>query len=253
MNTKIIPFNNPALTDGIDAHGFIPHVTLDRLCVHYGNYCALHDVSGIIFKGSLTAVSGPNGAGKTTLLKTILGIVPPTSGSVEMAAGSMGYLPQISEFDRDFPIRVIDLVAMGRLKPFHFLQNPLKTHRQDILNAMEQAGIAHRQNHLIGEISAGQLKRALFARMILQNADLLCLDEPFAEVDEESRRGLMSIILHLHRQGKTIIMVSHDSALVQNAFPQSIVLDRKLIYWGGTAQAPLPAAMPAHPHSSQMA
>lgn len=170
-------------------------------------------------KGALVALLGPNGAGKSTLLRTLAGDIAPATGSVtNLAAGSTGYLPQTTQLLRDAPILVRDVVAMGlwaKLGPF----GKLCRHDKDAIEtALETVGLRALKDQPIGDLSGGQVQRALFARLAVQDCDVILLDEPFAALDEESQEDLLGVVYSWHAEGKTIIAAVHDLEVAQH-FP----------------------------------
>ncbi|MGV8892180.1 MAG: metal ABC transporter ATP-binding protein [Burkholderiaceae bacterium] len=212
-------------------------VRLDDLTVAFRRHPALHHISGQFAKGSLTAVTGPNGAGKSTLLKSILGLLPLTSGSVKIAPDlrRIAYLPQQSEIDRSFPILVRDCVLLGywqRVGQFGMISAALMTQAESALSAVGLEGFSQRA---IGSLSAGQFQRVLFARILLQDADLILLDEPFNAIDSKTTTELLHIVASWHQEGRTVIAVLHDHAQVRCYFPQTLLLARNVIAWGDTA------------------
>ncbi|NMM39082.1 MAG: metal ABC transporter ATP-binding protein [Glaciimonas sp.] len=212
-------------------------VTLDDLTVAFRRHPALHHISGQFAKGSLTAVTGPNGAGKSTLLKSILALLPVNSGSIKVAPNlrCIAYLPQQSEIERNFPILVRDCILLGywqKVGQFGSISSVLMARAEAALDAVGLDGFSQRA---IGSLSAGQFQRVLFARMLLQDADLILLDEPFNAVDSKTTAELLRIIASWHREGRTVIAVLHDHAQVRSYFPQTLLLARNVIAWGDTA------------------
>ncbi|MBO9352989.1 ATP-binding cassette domain-containing protein [Bordetella petrii] len=200
---------------------------------------AVRAVSGGFARGSMTAVAGPNGAGKSTLVKGIVGLLRPLSGSVRIAGAErrrLAWLPQAAELDRTFPITVLDMVAMGawrRVGPWR-RYGAAETGRA--WRALEAVGLAGQAGHLVGALSGGQLQRALFARLLLQDAQVLLLDEPFAAVDSHTAATLMQLLCAWHGQGRTVIAVLHDLDLVRRHFGQTLLLAGRQVAWGPTPQ-----------------
>ncbi len=216
-----------------------PVIRLESLSIGWNGVYALDRISGTFDEGSLTAIVGPNGAGKSTLLKAVTGLLPVQSGKVIIEPRfrrHISLLPQISEIDRSFPITTYDLVAMGawrRVGPFRRYDH---AERDRIRAALETVGLTDRARDLIATLSGGQMQRALFARLIVCDAPVLILDEPFTAVDEGTCELLLRILLDWHRQGRTVIVVLHDAALVKKAFPQALLLARQVVAWGATEQ-----------------
>lgn len=170
-------------------------------------------------KGALVALLGPNGAGKSTLLRTLAGDIAPATGSVASpASNSTAYLPQSPTVLRDAPIVVRDLVAMGlwsKLGPFG---KPCRHDRAAIDAALQMTGLSDLAETSIGDLSGGQVQRALFARLAVQDCNVILLDEPFAALDEASQDDMLEVVRVWHAQGKTIIVALHDLEVAQH-FP----------------------------------
>jgi zinc/manganese transport system ATP-binding protein len=216
-------------------------VLLRDVTVRYGRRIALEAVSGQFPPGSLTAVVGSNGAGKTTLLGAIAGVVRLAGGAVSGATRQrMAYLPQVVAIDRDYPLTVAELIMIGGWREFGAFGSPGKALRARAVAAAEKVGLAGRLGHPIGEMSVGEFQRALFARLILQDAALILLDEPFAAVDTPTLSVLLDEVRRWHEEGRTVIAVLHDLELVRTFFPATLVLARRCLAWGATA-AVLPA------------
>jgi len=214
-------------------------VLLREVTVRYGRRVALEAVSGEFASGSLTAVIGANGAGKSTLLAAIAGVVRLAGGAVECAARRrLAYL--LSAIDRDYPLRLAELIALGGWREIGAFRAPRSTLRQRIGAAAETVGLSGRLERSIGEISVGEFQRALFARLILQDATVILLDEPFAAVDAQTMSVLLDQVTRWHQEGRTVIAVLHDLELVQARFPSTLVLARRCVAWGATEVA-LPA------------
>jgi zinc/manganese transport system ATP-binding protein len=216
-------------------------VLLRNVTVRYGRRVALEAVSGEFASGSLTAVIGANGAGKSTLLAAITGVVRLAGGRVECAARRrLAYLPQLSAIDRDYPLSVAELISLGGWREIGAFRAPRSPLRQRIAAAAETVGLSGRLERSIGEISVGEFQRALFARLILQDATVILLDEPLAAVDAQTMSVLLDQITRWHEEGRTVIAVLHDLDLVQARFPSTLVLARRCLAWGPT-EAALPA------------
>lgn len=217
-------------------------VTLEDLTVSYRRHPALHHICGSFEKGSLTAVLGNNGAGKSTLLKSILGLLPRDGGRIDVVPPRtrIAYLPQQSDIDRGFPISVLDCVLLGdwsRCGLFRRIVPDVVTRAQE---AVATVGLAGFENRSISTLSAGQFQRVLFARILLQDADLILLDEPFNAIDERTTAALMDVVRIWHSEQRTVIAVLHDFEQVRRHFPQALLLARRAVAWGDTAEVLLP-------------
>jgi len=213
----------------------------DDLTLGYDNHPAVHHLNGALAHGSLTAVVGPNGSGKSTLLKGIVGVIEPMAGSIEHHAGCrMAYLPQQSEIDRHFPAQVRDIVALGLWPKRGMLGRLNSEDRREIGNALAAVGLDGFEERPIDTLSGGQLQRSLFARVLLQNADLILLDEPFNAIDARTLSDLVEMIKRWHGEQRTVVVVLHDLELVRNHFPETLLLARQPIAWGKTGEVLMP-------------
>jgi zinc/manganese transport system ATP-binding protein len=215
----------------------ISAIELRNVTVRYGRQTALNGVTGAFAAGSLTAVVGANGAGKSTLLGVMAGTIRPASGEVMRSARPLAFLPQITAIDGRFPLTVAELIALGGWQQFGAFKAPTTGLREAIATAAESVGLTDHLQRRIGELSAGQLQRALFARLILQDASLILLDEPFASVDAQTTDVLLDRIERWHHEGRTVVAVLHDLGLVRSRFPATLVLARRCVSWGSTETA----------------
>jgi len=210
-------------------------ITLKNLSVGYDRHPAIHHINGSFATGSLTAIVGPNGGGKSTLLKSLIGFLKPMSGSIDcgpLRLKDIAYLPQQSQIDRSFPLNVIDVALLGhwsRTGPFRAVS---KAQREEAMQALQDVGMKNFAKRPIAALSAGQWQRVLFARLILQNAKVLLLDEPFAVIDGHNTHDLMHVLQHWQSEGRTVIAVMHDLPLVIEHFPDALMISRELIGWG---------------------
>ena len=213
----------------------------DDLTLGYDNHPAVHHLKGALAHGSLTAVVGPNGSGKSTLLKGIVGVIKPMAGRIEHHAGCrMAYLPQHSEIDRHFPAQVRDIVALGLWPKRGMLGRLNSEDRQEIGNALAAVGLDGFEERPLDTLSGGQLQRSLFARVLLQNADLILLDEPFNAIDARTLGDLVELIKRWHGEQRTVLVVLHDLELVRNHFPETLLLARQPVAWGKTGEVLMP-------------
>ncbi|MFP9229377.1 ABC transporter [Pectobacterium cacticida] len=216
--------------------GDIAMIALQELAFGYHGQPPLGTLSGCFHQGSLTAVIGANGTGKSTLLKTLAGLLPPLSGSfrldVDNQDRAVGYLPQISEFDRRFPINVRDLVLMGSLPQRGLLRGLDANWHRKATNALNAVAMTDFADRHIGALSGGQLQRVLFARLLLTRAPIILLDEPFTGIDEHTTQTLLRVIKQLHAEGRTILVVLHDLAMVEQYFPAILHLSPGGHRWG---------------------
>jgi zinc/manganese transport system ATP-binding protein len=214
-------------------------VTLRDLTLTYDRHPAVHHLSGMLAHGSLTAVVGPNGAGKSTLLEAIAGRRVPSTGRIEIdpaLAGRIAYLPQAAAVDRSVPVTVADLVALGDWAASGAFGAVGRAARLRLRQALDAVGLAGFERRLIGELSVGQFQRVLFARLLLQDARLILLDEPFNAVDATTQAALMDQVRRWHDQACTVVVVLHDLEQARREFPQALLLAREPVAWGPTAE-----------------
>jgi zinc/manganese transport system ATP-binding protein len=216
-------------------------VTLRDVTVRYGRRTALQGISGQFAPGSLTAIVGANGAGKSTLLAAIAGTVRLATGTVVCPVRDrLAYLPQLATLDRDYPLTVAELIALGGWREFGVFRSLPAATQARVAMAAATVGLPERLGRRIAELSVGELQRALFARLILQDAPVILLDEPFAAVDAPTMSVLLDQVVRWQGEGRTVIAVLHDLDLVRARFPATLVLARRCLAWGATETA-LPA------------
>lgn len=177
--------------------------------------------------GTTLAVLGENGAGKSTFVKLLLGLIEPLSGDLVWPSGrpsEIGYLAQMSEFDHRFPIRVRDLAAMGAWGGFGMRSGLSRAARSQVHAGLAEAGVADLQDRALHTLSGGQLQRTLFARVILQDAPLILLDEPFAAVDQTTEAHLLTIIRKWQAEGRAVVLVVHDLSSVLDHCSHALLL-----------------------------
>lgn len=203
----------------------------------YDRHPAVHHLSGTIEEGSLTAIVGPNGAGKSTLLKGITGTLAPLSGKVALGKGKrFAYLPQSADLDRSFPIHVYDLVAMGLWNRAGIFGRIGRDAARRIAEAIAAVGLTGFERRPIGTLSGGQMQRVLFARLLLQDAEIILLDEPFTAIDARTTADLLALVQRWHGERRTVVAVLHDIETVRQAFPRTLLLAREAVAWGQTAE-----------------
>lgn len=212
-------------------------VRLENITVAYDRHPAVHHVGGTFEVGSLTAVTGPNGAGKSTLLKAIMGEIKPVSGAIDLCGltrTDIGYLPQAAAIDLSFPLTVADTVLLGGWSQIGAFGKATQPIMEKARAALKAVGLGGFEDRPIGALSAGQAQRVLFARLLLQDAKLIVLDEPFTAIDARTTQDLLQIVQDWHREGRTIIAVLHDFEQVRSHFPKTLLLARELVAWGAT-------------------
>lgn len=215
-----------------------PAVVFRNLTLGYDRHPAIHHLDCSIARGALVAVVGPNGAGKSTLLKSLAGEIQPLQGgfTVSIARERIAYLPQISALDSSFPVSVFDMVSMGLWRNIGGFGGLRRQDRNRVRETLQRVGLTGLEARPIGSLSGGQLQRVRFARLMLQDCDLLLLDEPFNAIDTRTTDELMSLVLDWHAEGRTILAVLHDLERVRRHFPECLLLAREAIGLGPTAQ-----------------
>ena len=213
-------------------------LTFRDVTLGYDRHPAVHHLSGEVAAGALLAVVGPNGAGKSTLFRGLVGIIKPLSGTIALqglVARDIAYLPQIAEIDRSFPISVFDFVGTGLWRVTGIFGGIGKGSRERIAQALAAVGLTGFENRTIGTLSGGQMQRMLFARVLLQDSQLIVLDEPFNAVDARTIDDLLALCKRWHGEGRTVIAALHDMDLVRANFPETLLLAREQVAWGATA------------------
>jgi zinc/manganese transport system ATP-binding protein len=204
----------------------------------YDRHPAVHHLNGDVTSGALLAIVGPNGAGKSTLFRGIVGILKPLAGSIglgDLNARDIAYLPQMVDIDRSFPISVFDFVGTGLWRSTGLFGGMGKPAREKIAQALGAVGLNGFENRTIGTLSGGQMQRMLFARVLLQDARLIVLDEPFNAIDTRTSADLLALVRRWHTEGRTVLAALHDMDLVRANFPDTLLLARGPVAWGATA------------------
>lgn len=217
-------------------------IELHNIFVGYKDLIVLEDISINIPRGSFLAVVGPNGGGKTTLIKTILGLIKPGSGTVNVFGKpaycqggnrkKIGYVPQVLSIDANFPIHAKDVVLMGRYGRIGLLKNPALKDKKIAKETMDKIGILELADKPIGRLSGGQRQRVFLARALANEPEILFLDEPTTGIDVPSTEGLYELLHKLHNEGITIIIVSHDIGVVASYVDTIACLNKRLIAHG---------------------
>jgi zinc/manganese transport system ATP-binding protein len=210
----------------------------DDVTLGYDRHPAVHHLSGTVAPGALIAVVGPNGAGKSTLFRGIVGLIKPLAGAIRrtLDVRDIAYLPQSADIDRSFPISVFDFAATGlwrRTGPFGSVAGD---GRARVARALAAVGLTGFENRTIGTLSGGQTQRLLFARVLLQDARLIVLDEPLNAVDARTSADLLELMRGWHTEGRTILAALHDFTTVRAHFPETLLLARGLVAWGPTRE-----------------
>jgi zinc transport system ATP-binding protein len=211
-------------------------VKISDVWVQFKEKTVLKEQNLTVYKEDFLGIIGPNGGGKTTLLKVILGLVQPFRGQVKVfgrnpvsVRKSIGYVPQLSFFDHDFPISVMDVVLMGRLSKRPIFRQFTKQDYQAVLQALERTEVLHLKDRRIGELSGGERQRVFIARALVGNPKLLLLDEPTSSVDIQIKTGLYQLMYEL-KKDMTIILVTHDMGVISSHVDKIACLNCQLFY-----------------------
>ena len=218
-------------------------VSVRDLWAGYDGETALEALSFELPVGALVGLAGPNGSGKSTLIKTLLGLLKPWRGRIELfgrpigaVRRQVGYAPQAELVDWDFPVTVGDVVMMGRYGRIGLLRRPGADDRAAVARALAQVDLDRLAGRQIGELSGGQQRRMLIARALAQETELLLLDEPMVGLDATSQHDLLDLFEALRGQGKTLLVATHDLSCVAACFDLTLLLNRRLIAFGAPAE-----------------
>ena len=219
----------------------ISHTALEvnDLTVAYDDKPVLWDIDLSVPAGVLMAIVGPNGAGKSTLIKAVLGLKKPVAGTamifgrrVQEQRKLIGYVPQRSSVDWDFPTSVADVVMMGAYGQMGWVRRPNQQHRQLTMDSLEKVGISDLADRQISELSGGQQQRVFLARALIQDADIYFMDEPFQGVDATTEKAIVDVLRNLQAEGKTVVVVHHDLQTVKEYFDWLTLLNLRKIASG---------------------
>lgn len=201
-------------------------IKVSNVCMEHNGKQVLSDVNLTINRGDFVAITGPNGGGKTTFMRILLGLIKPTSGSVEILDRDLriGYLPQKSRVDSRFPISVRDVVSSGLLAVNNISRSEFDERTREMLALVE---LTDHQSKAFGALSGGQQQRALLARSIIARPQLLVLDEPLSYVDKHFEQRIYEIISHLAREA-TILLVSHEMTTISGMANRHLLIDRSV-------------------------
>ncbi|MBY0293026.1 MAG: metal ABC transporter ATP-binding protein [Alphaproteobacteria bacterium] len=214
-------------------------IDIKHLSVKYPKNSVISNLTCHFTAPSLWAIAGPNGAGKSTLLKTLLGFQKSSQGKITFhgfCPCDVAYLAQQNQLDRKFPLTVGDTIAMGLFREVGIFRRYTKEQQDTMQATLSQVGLSSFAKTPLQALSGGQFQRVLFARLILQNAPVIFLDEPFTGVDGRTIEDLMKLIHVWVQEGRLVIAVLHDLDLVQDHFPQTLLLARQFYTRGPTAQ-----------------
>jgi zinc/manganese transport system ATP-binding protein len=229
--------------DGVTGDRMSAALCFQDLTLGYDRHPAVHHLDGTVARGALLAVCGPNGGGKSTLFKGIVGLLLPLAGRIDVndcSPRDIAYLPQIADIDRSFPINVYDMVAMGLWRRAGLFGGIGAKERERIHETIAAVGLRGFEERPISSLSGGQMQRTLFARLLLQDAGVILLDEPFNAIDAKTVADLLEIVRRWHREQRTILVALHDFDLIRANFPEALLLAREPVAWGRTPEVLTP-------------
>lgn len=219
-------------------------VVIRKLSARHGRTPALWNINIDIPKGKLVAIVGPNGAGKSTLLRCMVGLHKQQTGDISYFGetfaqyqSKIAYMPQRSVIDWNFPICALEVALMGRTCNRGIFARPTKADIEAAKETFQLLGLEGLEDRHISELSGGQQQKLFFARTLLQRAEILILDEPFAAIDFATEKLLVQILQKLQKEGKTIIVVHHDLSTIHQIFDWVILLNRVAISSGTPTEA----------------
>lgn len=222
-------------------------INVEDLTVAYHEKPVLWDIDMAVPKGILLAVVGPNGSGKTTLIKTILGLIKPSAGTVEIFGlpyskqqHLIGYVPQRGSVDWDFPTNALDVVMMGLYGKLGWLKRPGKEEKEKAMEALAKVGMSNFANRQISQLSGGQQQRVFLARALVQDAMIYFMDEPFVGVDATTEKAIISLLQDLRKRGKTVIVVHHDLETLKAYYDWAMLLNVRRVALGPVSKVVTP-------------
>jgi zinc transport system ATP-binding protein len=211
-------------------------ISIQYLWAGYEHEPVLEDINLSVKELDFIGLIGPNGGGKTTLIKVLLGLLPPMRGEVRIMDQSVkkgrrhiGYVPQTNEFDRDFPIKVRDVVRLGRLGKRRLMHPYTSEDDKIVAETLRQVGVLNLQDRPIGELSGGQLQRVYIARALATKPKIMLLDEPVTSVDVEATSRIYELLNDLNKR-MTILLISHDVGVISSYVKTIGCLNRRLYY-----------------------
>ena len=229
---------------GAAAAAEVPACRARGLSVAYRAEPVLRDVDFEVPRGVVMGIVGPNGAGKSTLITAMLGLVRPLVGSAEFFGQPLervrrrvGYMPQSTSVDWDFPTTVLDVVTMGTYGDLGWFRRPGRRERERALLALERTGMAGLAKRQIGELSGGQRQRVFLARALAQDPELYIMDEPFQGIDAKSQQAIVSVLHGLREERRTVVIVHHDLATVREYCDHVTLLNRRIVASGPVGEA----------------
>lgn len=245
MDTAVIGKMSPsgdAIGEQLSDHPDVP-LAIHDLTVAYHRKPVLWDIDLDIPEGKLVGIIGPNGAGKSTLLKACLDLIPRASGEIGFYGkpykeqhSLVAYVPQRESVDWDFPVTVLDVVAMGTYRSLGWFKWVGKKQKNRAMEALEKVGLSHLAKRQISELSGGQQQRVFLARALTQDAQIYFMDEPFSAVDAATEEAIITILRTLNEEGKTVLVIHHDLSTVGRYFDWLVMLNMRVVASGPTKE-----------------
>lgn len=212
---------------------------VNNLTFSYNTEKVISNISFKFSSGKIVGIIGPNGAGKSTMIKAILNLVNKDSGTVHFnnidvtkSLKDISYIPQRSNINLNFPIKVIDVVLMGLYPKIGIVRRFKKEDIKEAEEVLKKVGMYKYKNTQIGSLSGGQQQRVFLARSIIQKSKVLFLDEPFVGIDIKTEELIIDILKNLKKEGKLIFIVHHDLTKVNHYFDELIILNKEIIAAG---------------------
>ena len=215
-----------------------PVLNVKNVTVRYNGRKALEDITFHLHESERVAVVGPNGAGKSTLFKVVAGVMPPTSGEVKIFGSRprghvcIGYIPQRSQVDWNFPVTVADVVMMGRSAKLGPLNFPHKRDWDHVSHALETVDLVNLSKRQISQLSGGQQQRMFIARALAQEAELMLMDEPLTGLDSPSQEGILNLLDRLKQEKVTVMVATHDLEQASTHFDRIMLLNHRIVAFG---------------------
>jgi len=206
-------------------------IKLENVTVKDRDKTIIENITLEVERGEWVGVIGPNGAGKTTLLKVIAGRIIPDEGKVEVK-GSIGYVPQLKKIDEFIPLRVYDVVLMGRYGRLGFLKRPGKEDKKKVLEVLERMEMERYAMEPLGLLSGGERQKVFIARALVSEPEILLLDEPTTGLDVQAQREITGLIRKIHEDGVTVVMVTHDLNPVSPYLTRVVYMKKKIFACG---------------------
>src|SRR5215213_8804680 len=241
--TSVLPDTAPAATPAAASAPALPALEVHDLTVSYHRKPVLWNVDLAVPQGKLVGVLGPNGAGKSTLIKAVMGLVPLSSGWVQVFGepvdrqrDKVGYVPQRESVDWTFPVTAIDVVLMGRYGTVPWYKRIGRGDKAKAREALDKVGMLSYADRQISNLSGGQQQRVFLARALVQESQVYLMDEPFAGVDASTESAVVKLLQELREAGKTVLVVNHDLQSARDYFDMLILINMRLVAFGPTEQ-----------------